>query len=234
MAVPAFRLQASGALACAFGLLVTTACGGHHHLGEYSFTERSMAVVVIAPPAPGLLTSGYGVRASDDVVEAVLKAGSTAAKEIEARRARARLDSATARVGVTGNLAQRTLERASRYLGTRPVASANDADFLLEIHMRSFGIDARGSSAAYLYTNAETVLLDRRTGREIWNIAVHGTDRLTPRVHGAGQVPGTIITAGMLRTMTVEEFQQALDQLADLSSNLMADELRAALRDVRR
>ena len=76
---------------------------------------------------------------------------------------------------MTGNLAQRTLERASRYLGTRTVALAKDADFL-----------------------------------------------------------GAIITAGMLRTMTVEDFQQAQDQLAELSSNLMADELRAARRDVRR
>ena len=48
--------------------------------------------------------------------------------------------------------------------------------------MHSFGLDARSSSAAYLYTNAEAVLLERRTGREIWNVNVRGTDRLTPRV----------------------------------------------------
>ncbi|MFI5257079.1 MAG: hypothetical protein ACHQRK_07440 [Gemmatimonadales bacterium] len=215
-------------------LLGAVACGGHNHLGEYDFAQRSMAVVIVSPPAPGLLTGGYDVSASDAAVAAVLKAGSTVAKDVEARRASARLDSATARVGVTGDLAQRTLERTSRYLGTRPVTSANDADFLLEVHMRSFGLDAR-SENPYLYTNAEAVLLDRRTGREIWNIKVHGTDRLTPRVRGAGQVPGAgaIIAAGMLRTMTVQDFQDALQQLADLSSNLMADELRSALRDER-
>jgi hypothetical protein len=228
-------LHALAALLGAFGLLATAACGGHHHLGDYTFAERSMAVVIVAPPAPGLLTGGYDVRASDDPIGAVLKAGSVAAKDVEARRARARLDSATARVGITGDLAQRTLERTSRYLGTRPISSASDADFLLEVHMRSFGLDARSATAAYLYTNAEAVLLDRRTGREIWNIKVHGTDRLTPRVRGTNQLPGAgaIITAGSLRTMTVDDFQQALDQLADLSSNLMADELRSALRDVR-
>lgn len=225
------RWRARAGVLVLFGAV---ACGGHHHLGEYDFAQRSMAVVIVAPPAPDLLTGGYDVRASDDAVQAVLKAGTTAAKDVEARRARARLDSATAVVGVTGDLARRTLERASRYLGTRPVTSANDADFLLEVHMRNFGLDAR-SQSAYLYTNAEAVLLDRRTGREIWNIKVHGTDRLTPRVRGAGQLPGAgaIIAAGMLRTMTVQDFQDALQQLADLSSNLMADELRSALRDVR-
>ena len=214
--------------------LASTACGHGHHLGEYTFTDRSMALVVIAPRGPGLLTPGYGVNESDDVVSAVVKAGSKVARDVEGRRARARLDSATSRVSIADTLARRTLDRTSRYLGLRPVSSSADADFLLEVHMRNYGVDARSESAAYLYTNAEAVLLDRRTGREIWNVEVHGSDRLTPSV-GAGSIPGGgIITAGTLRTVTVADFQQALDQLVTLSSNRIADELRASLRDARR
>lgn len=230
-----FPKRAARSLACTLAVLALPACAGHHHLGEYTFTERSMAVVVVSPPAPDLLISGYDVRANDPV-GSVLRAGTAAAKDVEARRAHARLDSATARVGATGDLAQRTLERASRYLGTRPVKGASDADFLLEVRMKSFGLDARGNSSAWLYTNAEAVLLDRRTGREIWNCDVHGSDRLTPRVRNAGAVPGAgaIITAGSLATMSVADFQDALQQLAELSSNVVADELRSALRDARR
>ncbi|HEX7595859.1 MAG TPA: hypothetical protein VF387_05865, partial [Gemmatimonadaceae bacterium] len=33
------------------------ACGGGHHLAEYPFSSRTLAVVYIAPPAPELLTS---------------------------------------------------------------------------------------------------------------------------------------------------------------------------------
>ena len=230
-----FPWRAARSLACVLPILALPACAGHHHLGEYDFAQRSMAVVVVAPPAPSLLTGGYDVRA-DDPVGSVLRAGTVAAKDVEARRAHARLDSATAIVGATGDLAQRTLERTSRYLGTRPVQGANDADFLLEVRMKSFGLDARGQSSARLYTNAEAVLLDRRTGREIWNCAVHGTDRLTPRVRGAANVPGAgaIITASSLATMSVADFQDALQQLAELSSNVVTDELRSALRDVRK
>lgn len=230
-----FPWRAARSLACTLAVLALPACAGHHHLGEYDFAQRSMAVVVVSPPAPSLLTGGYDLRA-DDPVGSVLRAGTVAAKDVEARRAHARLDSATAIVGATGDLAQRTLERASRYLGTRPVQGANDADFLLEVRMKSFGLDARGQSSASLYTNAEAVLLDRRTGREIWNCAVHGTDRLTPRVRGAANVPGAgaIIAASSLAGMSVADFQDALQQLAELSSNVVADELRSALRDVRR
>ena len=216
-------------------LAVAAGCGGNkHHLADYTFADRSMALVSIAQPAPGLLTGGYDLDRAEGITDAVIRASTGVAKDVEARKARARLDSATWRTNLTGELASRTLGRTSRYLGVRPVTSANSADYLLEIHMHSFGLDARSSSAAYLYTNAEAVLLDRRTGREIWNVNVRGTDRLTPRVRGAAGVPGAIITASTLHTLTVADFQDALDQLMSLSSNLIADELRASLRDVRR
>lgn len=231
---PASRSCSAGHAAVAAILLSGIACGGtHHHLSEYNFSDRSLAVVVLDTPAPGLVTGGYDLR-SEDVVELAAKAGSKVVKDVEARRARARMDSATARMRLTDSLGRRALERSSRYLGVRPVTSASDADFLLEIHMRNYGLDASGSSSASLYTNAEVVLLDRRSGREIWNVKVRGTDRLTPRVYGAGGVGGSIIAAGTLHTMTVGDFQQALDQLMTLSANVVADELRSALRDARR
>jgi hypothetical protein len=215
-------------------ILVATACGGyHHHLADYDYAGRSLAVVSIAQPAPSLLTGTVDLS-GESITETVMQAGSTVASNHEARRARARLDSAVARFDLTGELAKRTLGRTNRYLGTHAAASENDADFLMEIHMHNFGIDARKSNAAYLYTNAEAVLLDRRTGREIWRIFVNGNDRLTPNVNGPSMVPDAIITAGGLRALTVTDFREALDELTTLSSNLIADQLRAALRDVHR
>jgi hypothetical protein len=221
----------------ALPLLAAIACGGPgHHLDEYAFANRTMALVVLDSPAPALLTPGYGVRGSDDVIAVVARAGSSVARDVAGRRARARLDSATSRVHIADDLARRTLERTSRYLGLRPVPGASEADFLLEVRLRNYGIDARSESAAYLFTNAEAVLLDRRSGREIWNAEVRGSDRLTPAVRGTASVPGMggVITAGTLHSVSVADFQGALDQLVTLSSNRIADDLRAALRDVRR
>ena len=42
-------------------------------------------------------------------------------------------------------MADRILERGSRYLGTRPVESEAEADYLLELGVRDYGIDARRS-----------------------------------------------------------------------------------------
>ncbi|MFL5605920.1 MAG: hypothetical protein ACJ8AD_05705 [Gemmatimonadaceae bacterium] len=223
--------------AFAFGVAslgMLASCGQHHHLAEYTFADRSLGLVYIAPPSPVLYTGSHGIRADDDPVTAVMRVGAGVVKEVEARKANARLDSANARLNVADVLARRTVERAGRYLGMRSVGLSEPADFVLEIQMRNFGIDVSGASAAYLYTNAEAVLLERRTGREIWSAKVHGTDRLTPAVYGASRVPGTIITAGTLNTVSVADFQAALDQLATLSSTVIADQLRAALRDARR
>src|SRR5690349_8283753 len=129
-------------------LFAASACGGyHHHLADYDFSGRSMAVVSIAQPAPSLLTGTVDLS-GESIKETVMQAGSTVASNMEARRARARLDSAVARFDLTNELAQRTLGRTSRYLGVHPAASENDADFLMEIHVHNFGIDARKSSAA--------------------------------------------------------------------------------------
>ena len=231
--MPSTNRSIAASLGATLLLLGAVGCGGGHHLAEYDFAGRSMALVVIAPTAPVLLTPNYGVNESDDVVATVVKVGSKVARDVEGRRARARLDSAASRVSVADDLAKQTLERTSRYLGMHPVTSTGGADFLLEVHLHNYGLDARGESAAYLFTNSEAVLLHRHTGREIWNAKVHGSDQLTPSVHVAGIPGGGIITAGTLHTVTVADFQEALNQLVALSSNRIADQLRSSLRDLR-
>ena len=236
MSTPSTRpyRHSAQALVAAGALIASLAsCGGGHHLAEYPFSSRTLAVVYIAPPSPELLTSYYDLTNSQNPLEAVVRAGADVAREKEGRRANARLDSASSRIDIPSVLAQRTLQRASRYLGTRPVTDENQADYLMEVRMERFGINAKADEAAYLFTYAEAVLLDRRTGREIWNINVHGRDRLTPYVESNSRIPGSVITAGTLGSVSVADFQGALNQLMDYSSNLITNELRAALRDVR-
>ena len=215
-------------------LMVLVACGGGHRLKEFQFTDKTLAFVYIAPPAPVLRTGSYDIDASENPVTTAIKVGTGAAKEVEARKARSKLDTALSRVNFSSALAQQALERASRYLGTRPVTNANDADYLLEVQMQKLGIDVSGESAAYLFTNATTVLLDRRTGNEIWSVNVRGSDRLTPSVQGAEGLPGGVITAGTLHTVSVADFEHALNQLALLSANVIANELREDLREARK
>jgi hypothetical protein len=228
------RRRVGLALAAVCAPLAATACGGHNHLSEYDYARRSLAVVYLAPPRPELVTGWYDVSRVNDPITAVVAAGSGIAKEVVGRKAAARLDSATSLTDVAGLMSARTLERASRYLGTSAVTDSRSADYLLEVNMHGSGIDLRGQSSAYLFMSATAVLIDRRSGREIWSFDVDGRNRLTPFLYGAGdRVPTGAITAGVLNTVSVADFQRALEQLADFSSGAITDRLREALDDAR-
>ena len=214
-------------------LVVLAGCGPKHHLADYDFANRSITVVTSTPAYPELRTGGLGID-GDSPVEAVIQAGSRVAKEVEARRARTRLDSAATAVDVGRRMGDRTAERAGRYLAATPVATG-PADFTLEIWVTDFGLDARAwDSAAYLYTNAEAVLIDGASGREVWSVRVWAREAMTPAILDSGPVPSDAVTAGTLMTVSVEDFQRVLERLADLSSDLVTNELREELRDVRR
>ena len=214
-------------------LLAAVGCSRKHYLAQYQFSDKTLAMVFLDPPSPELLSGLYDLRPSTSPIQTVMRAGGGIAKEIEARKASVRLDSATRRVDIPARLAQRTVERVNLYLGTRPAPNANDADFVLEVNMKRFGINARSSNAAYLFTRAEAVLIDRHTGREIWSIDVHANDRLTPWVIGTRTVPSSIFTAATIHNVSVDDFQQALEQLVTSSSNAITNQLRDKLRDVR-
>lgn len=214
-------------------LIATGGCARKHYLAQYQFTDKKLALVFLDPPSPELRSGFYDLRPSTSPIQTVMRAGGGIAKEIEARSASARLDSAVRRVDIAARLAQRTLERTSLYLGTRPVQSAAEADYVIEINMKRFGIDARSSHAAALFTRAEAVLIDRRTGREIWSVDVRGNDLLTAWVIGGRYIPSSIFTAAMIHNVSVADFQEALDQLVASSSNAITNQLRDKLRDVR-
>ena len=215
-------------------LATASACGGKHYLEEYRFSDRTLGVVFIEPPEAELRHGWYNVDPGGNAIQNVVQAGAKVAKEVEARRALSRLDSAEQRVDITSLLANGTAQRASRYLGTKAATDVDVADYLLEVHMREFGIDARSNQATYLYTRAEAVLIDRRSGREIWSEKVSGRDRLTPYIVGTMDAPSAIFTAATLHTVSVAQFQRALEQLVVYTSNLIANELREDLRDARK
>ena len=214
-------------------LVALAGCGPKHHLADYDFANRSLAVVTSTPAYPELNTGWIDVDQRNPV-QAVIDAGSRVAKEVEARKARTRLDSAATALDFGRRMGDRTADRASRYLAMSAVPTA-PADFTLEVWVTDFGLDARSwDAAAYLFTNAEAVLIDGASGREVWSVRVWAREPVTPAVFDTGPVPEDAITAGALMAVSVEDFRRVLERLADLSSDVVTNELREALRDVRR
>ncbi len=235
---PAAPVRQVGRLAAFLLLASMVACGGGHELERHSFAGATIAAVDYSPPAPYLWTGSYELE-GDDAITAVVNAGASVAREVEARRARARLDSASNLVDVRGRMTRRTLERAARYLGATPLPGTDgnrvpDADYLLEVYVRQYGIDARGSRPARVFMKVEAILLDRRSGHEVWNVEVDSHDRLTPSIRHGSELPADIVTAGTLHAVTVEQLESSLAELTDFTADYVTNELREDLRDIRR
>lgn len=209
-------------------------CGTKHHLASYDFSGRTLAIVHVTPTS-GDLRLGTFYADEDNAIGMIAAAGSRLAVEVEARRVRAKLDSAAARVSVGTRMADRTADRTMMYLGARRVAGPASADYVLDLRIRSYGVSAKSwQSAALVYLEADVVLIDAVSGTEIWSTRVNGWDNITPRVASTGGVPQDIITAAGLLTVSAAELERTLQRVVDVSADAVTDELREELRDVRR
>lgn len=217
-------------------LVAASACASSNILHEYDYQNSTLAAVSQIPAHPEVLTGPYFFgRSTGDPMRDIVRLGARVYREVEARSIRERLDSATALVDVGYTLEDRTLERAARYLGSSPVTEVDDADYLLELDVREYGIDAESwEAAAHFYIEADAVLLHAESGTEIWRAEIEESERIAPLVFGRRSTVRDVVTATALGNLSVEEIVDVLEGLADYSARAITDRLRDDLRDARR
>ena len=164
----------------------------------------------------------------------LLRAGSRLAVELQTEGLYEKIDSASARVDAPARLADRVLDRAATLLGADAIADLEAADYLLEVNVRDYGIDAEGwDAAARFFVNADAFLIENATGAEIWSAEVRENQVLTPRVIGQGRTARDVISAAALSTLSVDELTRALQQLSDYCADEITRRLSADLREAR-
>jgi hypothetical protein len=141
-------------------------------------------------------------------VGALIQAGSRAAREISVRSVRDKLERANERVNIEAILEDEAQRRASRYLRAQLSNAPSDADFLLEIYIYRYGIEASDwDASAYFFIDAEATLLDQRGAREVWRAGVKARDPVGPDIYGHGVVRDVVTAAAIVekrRHMTTE------------------------------
>jgi hypothetical protein len=223
-------------LALAGAALLAPACASAGHLAEYDFRERPVAVVTVAPPHPDVFTTGDFWLPDRGLFEAVVRVAADIVREAEAERARARLDSAVAVVDVAGRMSGRVLEQGARQLRGRAVQSVQEADFEIELRVQRYGIQADSwDDQARFVIEAEVLLLDGETGREIWTADVDEREQVSSSTLGWAlpDAVGGAVTAGQLASLSVAEMVRALESLADYCADRMVEKLRRGLEKAR-
>ena len=135
---------------------------------------------------------------------------------------------------LSARLTARAHERAAFHLRAVPVEKGREADFLTEVLVEEYGIDADSwEAAANFFVHARLVLSDARTGRQIWDTDISSKDRIAPVVFAPGAIRD-VITARALASQSVEEMVRTLERLADYSADRITERLREALEKVQR
>ena len=216
--------------------LAASACATGNILHEYDYRGQTLAVASDIPARPDVLSGSiFDIQSSGDPLRDVLRAGARVVREVEAREVQERLDSAATRMDVGYVLEDNTLDRAARYLGAEPISDERRADYILELIVIDYGVDAEGWDAtAHFFIEADAALLHAESGSEIWRAEVGARDPIGPAIFGGPSEIRDLVTATMLSTLTVDEMVEVLEALADFAARVVTDELRDDLRDSRR
>jgi hypothetical protein len=214
--------------------IATVGCSSKQRLGEYQFRGKTLGIVTFGAAHPevfGGLSLGVDV---DNPVEALVRIGSEAAREVQVQRVRPRMREAAARVDVKARIGERTLQHGARHLRAVPVTHADAVDYEIEVRIRRYGIVAASwTSPAHFLIDAELALLDGSTGRRIWRTRLQERDPVQPFAVGHRNVTN-VVTAVALANMSTEEMERAFELLADYAADHMVARLARGLDAARR
>ncbi|MEM1056994.1 MAG: hypothetical protein AAGI52_15835 [Bacteroidota bacterium] len=208
---------------------VLAGCGASNRLHEVSLNDARVAIVAAIPPHPRVQAGHPSEGAVDlrDPLGSITRVSTAAAKFREVERAQARLDSAVAQVDVADRIARRVLAQSAAVLAVTPAARPDQAEYILDLRIADYALVADSFQGdVYFVVEGELLLLDRATGRELWDGRVSEREKLTNSLFGLPPSVGNVITARALAGLSAEEMAVGLTRLADFAASRVTDRLR--------
>lgn len=221
------RIQYRTILAASALALFAVGCGSSDRLKNYTFDDQTAAVIAAIPPEPFFFAdSGLDGPAPRGFFDAAVRVSGAIAHRKESREAQARFDSALTQIDVAEQIARQTLVRSARHLRYRPVDDYRDADVVIDIQVKDYGLVADSWEATvHFELNAEVILIDNATQEWIWKKKVHEVEPIS-RAMTLGPSFGSVYTARALSKLSIEEMVEALENLANYTAHRLTMDLR--------
>lgn len=192
------------------------ACSTINQLDRYELRDAPLAVQMRVPP-PATLDVGYSTHVySGNIIGSAISVGTTVIKAAEAAKARERMQEALRSVDVPAIVLQETSSGAASALSARLVPAGRPADYLLDLDIYEYGIDAPSwASAVSLHLGMAASLYAQGSGDIAWRRKHLSVDiPARAQMFGVGAAAGDIVTAAMLASLSVRELEEGFRRLA--------------------
>ncbi|MDH7514617.1 MAG: hypothetical protein QHI48_01900 [Bacteroidota bacterium] len=224
-------------LSMPFALFIIVCAGcSSHHLEKYDFQGAGFLYRSTADPAAGMVH--IHIEGFTDTPHPVVAAAAGIGSNILSEEARQKLDRAVRPAGVAAAVAKGVERTVNTYMGGRTVpALEDDPRFIVETVLRSCEIRSL-ASGLFLHVSAKSTIIDRATGRCIWDEVEASSVPL--RYTPGGDVPVALVrTAASIYNaveffkLTEGEIQDAVLEAAGRVGDRIGEELRDDYADSR-
>lgn len=208
------------------GAILLAACVTMNRLDEFRFEDRTVAAIILSPPRAEVFTISAFWIDTQDPVGSALRIGSGLIKEAEARMAQERMERALETVDLAEIIRARTLQAGAEVLRCRTIDDADQADFLFDIEIREYGIDAQSGEAGLSFRmNVQVVLFSTKERSMVWRRQIRENVPISPAVFGMGESAGNVMTVLVLSQLTEEKMAKGFENLAQEAGDCIASRL---------
>ncbi len=214
-------------LAALFVAALLFGCASIGKLGQYEFRDHRIAALMNAPARAEVFADSPIFVDSRDLIGTALRAGAAVAKQIEARKVQERMEQALDQVEIPDRIEGQVLQDGAELLGCQAVDGVDLADFLIDLEIRRYGVDANSPFASVSFRiDVKMWLRDVRTGDTIWWTRLNATRPVSPSVFGLEEPGGEVVSMVVLSQLSDQAIAEGLTRLADDTANRLVSRLR--------
>lgn len=226
------RIHTLVILALSAAVFVFASCSSVNHLAEYQFGGTTVAGTMRTPPEPEI-DGNYNVRIdADNPVLTFASVATNLAKATQLEKAEEKMMNALQNVDVPQLVWDETYSRCVRSLASDPIEEINDSDYIFDLEIRNYGLEADSYNAAVKIEIATTArIYATRDRRLIWQKNITAREPMSPEVFGLGSVADTVISTAFIADLTQEEFEKGFAEAAREVAYRIARELEEDIYD---
>jgi hypothetical protein len=197
-------------------LVLLASCATINRLDRYVIENASLRTEMRVPPPP-TLNIGYSTPVdSGDPIGKALRIGTTIIKASEAAKAEPIMREALRSVDVPAIVLEETSQACASVLNARPLDRGQKADYLLDLDIYEYGIEAPSwSSSVSLHLGMTAIMYHNSSGEIVWRRKHITVDiPASPQMFGLGSAMGDIVSAGVLSSLRVDQLEEGFRRLA--------------------